>query len=204
MPSTNYNYTSRDHQDFRGGNQEQQRFTNDVQKWTRYRCRPLIENIHDHPDIQNGVPVKTVLRGRGFHSHWSPPKFSNVNKINRASFWDMPKNRLRTSYEAHNELQEANSMSASVLVSTSTYTPPTSINVAANGATLDGGDAPLRSLPLSAFIKQPSVRDTEKMATREYEIVDHNGSTATGRRARDLLRQTPTSIPNTDSGFELI
>ncbi|CAK7210283.1 hypothetical protein SBRCBS47491_000724 [Sporothrix bragantina] len=217
MPSADYSIDACDHEDFRGANRDQQRWTNHTQKWGRDREPACADCYHDSEECQKAVPLGTYMRGVNLAKMTKtlrPPRLdtSNFNKLNRVTGWTKPVRRQHTTTDALAEVQIANTMTSSFIVSSS-YTPVTStapISDAPLGseldAPLDDGAAPLRSLPLAAFVKEPSVKDTERMVNREYEIVDSNGSTATGRRARELLRQSPTSsaVPTTDGDFELI
>ncbi|CAK7241882.1 MAG: hypothetical protein STHCBS139747_003355 [Sporothrix thermara] len=224
MPSANINITDLDHEDFRGANHEQQRRMNDIKKWCRDRYFPCTECydelVHEGADKK---PLKTFMRGENMTKNWRPRlDRSNYNKLDRVTSWTKPCRRQHTTTDALREVKIANTMTSSYLVSTSTYTPPSRVVIPADDGSArllhhqhhqhhhydhsDLTDGPLRSLPLAAFIKKPTVRDTERLVNREYEIVDSDGSTATGRRARELLRQSaPSTIePTTDDDFELI
>ncbi|CAK7269627.1 hypothetical protein SEPCBS57363_003697 [Sporothrix epigloea] len=211
MPSANIAITSCTYQDFRGANHKQQRRTNHSLKWDRKRCTPnCLDCQEDDTEYQSKEPLATCLRDENRSKNWEPRlDSSNANKLHRSTVGTKPLRRNHTTTDALAEIQIANTMSSSYLINSSTYTPPVCVAIPDNGAPLhsfDMLDSPLHSLPLAAFVKEPSVRDTERMVNREYEIVDSNGATATGRRARELLRRSPTlcAIPATDGDFELI
>ncbi|CAK7563381.1 MAG: hypothetical protein SEPTF4163_001249 [Sporothrix epigloea] len=204
MPSANIAITSCTYQ----VNHKQQRRTNHSLKGDRKRGSP--ECLDCHQDDASKEPLATCLRDENRSKNWQPRLDSSyANKLYRSTVGTKPLRRHRAATDALAEIQIANTMSSSYLVNSLTYTPPVRVAIPDNGVPLhsfDMLDSPLHSLPLAAFVKEPSVRDTERMVNREYEIVDSNGATATGRRARELLRRSPSlcAIPATDGDFELI
>ncbi|CAK7213966.1 hypothetical protein SCUCBS95973_001980 [Sporothrix curviconia] len=211
MPSASFDIDACDHQDFRGANQAEQRRTNHTLKWSRDRAPPCVDCYNDVEECMRAMTIDRYMRGVKLRGLPSRVDSSNFNKLNRVTNWTKPARRQHTTTDALAEVQTAKTMSPSFIVMTSTYTPSGRAPLPENSAPLNNSDlsdldGPMRSLPLAAFVKEPSVRDMERMVNREYEIVDSNGSTATGRRARELLRQSPisSSAPATDGDFELV
>ncbi|CAK7270024.1 hypothetical protein SEPCBS119000_003872 [Sporothrix epigloea] len=204
-------YTSHD---FQVADCKHHRRTSRSLKQNRNPCPPSCVDCCREDAEYNKEPLPSCLRDENRSKTWQIQVDSNkANKLHRSASGTRSLRRHHHHHhptvDAQSEIQMAKSMSSSFLISNATYTPPS------RAAILDGGtplhsfdmlDSPLHSLPLAAFVKAPSVRDTERMVNREYEIVDSNGAMATGRRARELLRQPPAlyAIPATDGDFELI
>ena len=72
----------------------------------------------------------------------------------------------------------------------------------------DRSESPGKPLALDIFVKTTG-RETERLVEKEYEVVDGNGETLKGRKARRNLRMGVAESSNADlldeaDGFELV
>ncbi|KAJ2898224.1 hypothetical protein MKZ38_004050 [Zalerion maritima] len=70
----------------------------------------------------------------------------------------------------------------------------------------DPGDVPYRPIALDSYVKSTG-RDTEQYVQQEFVVVDAKGESASGRRARHILRKAEKATGDgggDDDGFELL
>lgn len=76
----------------------------------------------------------------------------------------------------------------------------------------DRRDTPGQPMALDIFVKATTGRDMEKFVAKEYEILDTDGATLKGRKARHVLRHghadpsphAPMPTAEDDDGFEIV
>lgn len=120
----------------------------------------------------------------------------------------MPHGRVRARINAQDEVKEA-SLTRS-LIDLLPSAAPQKLSVEADSPfySYDAAESPYQPLPLSFFIKTTG-RETEQLVEKEYEILDSNGESLKGRKARKILRFGTTNTETTppveeDEGFELL
>ncbi|KIH93944.1 hypothetical protein SPBR_06197 [Sporothrix brasiliensis 5110] len=173
------------------------------------------------PDADSDALLARGLRPRKpMVRYWVMPS-NNIQKPDRGHRSSVPPARHRETSRALLELQESKALSTSEILqggpAAPTKTTRADTFVAASASPLYSFDhnAPAAALPLDAFIKAPTVRDTEKMIKNEYEVLDANGEAVHGRKARAVLRQAAANSPLTqpklvevvdddDDDFELV
>jgi hypothetical protein len=152
----------------------------------------------EEDDIVRGLkPCKPLVR------YWVMPN-SNIQKPFRGNRTNLPTARHRETSQALKELQESRGMTTSeILLQAPAHSPqtpavafpdtPDNPDTPADFVYSFDNNSPQTALTLDAFIKAPSVRDTEKMIKNEYEVVDANGEAVHGRKARQVLREAAAS-----------
>lgn len=123
---------------------------------------------------------------------------------------DLPGSYSRAKMEALAELQDSSNVSRSLHDLMSSPQTRRSLSVSDNILySFDRTESPGKPLSLDVFVKS-NPKETEKFVEKEYEILDYNGDSLKGRKARQNLRRK-NHVPAVeepdvveDDGFELV
>lgn len=202
--------------DVRSANLEWKRTKDSSTKWS-FGARPGAGCAVDYSTLEatggsESQRAKSRPRGKwSDNSHWTTntKREHNINKLTRGN-WDMPAGRVRNAMNARQEVHDASRSIPELLPS---MTLDGSQATASDGPlySFDRTDSPGRPLALDIFVKPATARDTERFVEKEYEIVDGNGQTLKGRKARRNLRKSGSDLPDQgdvdvgqDEEFELV
>ncbi|KAK3987833.1 hypothetical protein QBC44DRAFT_244995 [Cladorrhinum sp. PSN332] len=201
--------TAESARDIRQAGTERKRDKDHTSKWSHGQRDPHAGNLKLRPSKIHVGPAKP-------HS----------NMVKCRAHWNAPQTQFRTKLHAKSEIQASIDWSSSVsgdwtkgLVSPIT-SRSSSFSSSGNDPFLysyDRTDTPGRPLSLAAFVKAPSVQETEKLIKKEWAVVDATGENIlSGRKATRMLRNGQFSDPPVttklsqekslleDEGFELL
>ncbi|ORY65509.1 uncharacterized protein BCR38DRAFT_340953 [Pseudomassariella vexata] len=195
--------------DLRSAAQDPKRVKERNSKWSRGQrpspgCNSIIrEEILSGSESQRAkVRPERTDKSCSYH-------IRNHNIVKAKLAHDVPLSRSRAKVEAMEELADS-AISRSLIdmlpSPNSRRKPSVSDNFLYN---FDRAESPGKPLSLDIFVKT-NRKDTEKFIEKEYEILDTNGDTLKGRKARQNLRRPnyaavvkePEIIE--DDGFELV
>ncbi|KAK4193897.1 hypothetical protein QBC35DRAFT_446235 [Podospora australis] len=130
------------------------------------------------------------------------------NVVKARSNWYTPDAQIRTKQHTRSEMADL-SLSDLPLPSPSWVAVPTSAsdNVLYSFDRKDTPDS--KPLTLDVFVKEPNVaKETEKLVAKEYEVLDGNGESVKGKKARRVLnsnwKDDREEYVVEEDGFELI
>ncbi|KAK8119050.1 uncharacterized protein PG998_003676 [Apiospora kogelbergensis] len=197
-----------DKRDIRASAQDPKRAKERDSKWSR-GSRPLAGT---KINVFNPSPADTRVRPQ----RALPENRARNHNIAKAKIpWDIPRSHSRAKVDPMEELNDA-SLTRSIIDLLPSPTGRDGPKTATNTAdpflySFDRVDSPGQKLSLDVFVKS-DVKATEKLVEREYEVLDNDGQTLTGRKARRNLRgpsprqraSEPTVQDVDDDGFELV
>lgn len=215
LQQTSINMPSVISHDLRSEAQDAKRAREHSQKWANgtrplsgvctITCRSSLDSYR-HDNFHDGR-VRPDKADRQY-----PFKTQNVNKTLRVmSQIDMPQDRYRANLDARVQIADPDSLTDYLAVEPAGFPEARS---PADGV-LYSFDSQVTPGPLSldVFIKENprATRAAERHLENEYEIVDGNGDSVKGRRARNMLRgqknaplEEHSELARDDDGFELI
>ncbi|KAK4217809.1 hypothetical protein QBC37DRAFT_33163 [Rhypophila decipiens] len=133
------------------------------------------------------------------------------NVVKLRGQWDMPNSRVRNKIYAQQEISDPANMAEDPTSPVTRRVSVSDNNVLYSFDRLD--TTPHLPVTLGSLVKTTG-RDTEKLVEKEYEVINTNGESLTGRKARRDLRKGHTGDPGTalgpeesiveDEGFELV
>jgi hypothetical protein len=200
--------------DLRSANHAWKRGKDASVKWSMGK-RPLygaprelqIDHMHglQLPESEKARPMYKMSDRRGDQMA-KAIREHNVNKPSRLNH-NMPNGRVRGKGRGQEEIGD---ISRSVAELAPSFT--TSASDVDNMYALDAGnDTPARPLALDMFVKTGARDGTERLVEKEYEVVDTNGDTLKGRKARRRnLRKSGSDAGSQEDdvndvdGFELV
>lgn len=126
--------------------------------------------------------------------------------VKARSNWDTPDAQIRSKQHTRMEMADL-SLSDLPLPSPSWVEVPTAAdNILYSFDRKDTPDS--RPLTLDVFVKEPdAAKETEKLVAKEYEVLDGNGESVKGKKAKKVLNTGKTDLEERiveDDGFELV
>lgn len=128
------------------------------------------------------------------------------NVVKARSNWYTPDAQIRSKQHTRTEMADL-SLSDLPLPSPSWVEVPTAADHILYS--FDRKDTPdSRPLTLDVFVKEPdAAKETEKLVAKEYEVLDGNGESVKGKKAKRVLNTGKTDLDEhaaEDDGFELV
>lgn len=197
--------------DFRAVNTPWKRTKDHDVKWSRGARPSAGVKINWTGEAYTGSDKqKELVRPRGKFN--APNLKREHNIVKPRGNWDMPNGRVRNKIYAQKEINDT-AISRSLADLSLPTLPRRGLSASDNILySFDRTDSPGRPVTLDIFVKTTG-RDTERLVEKEYEVINANGESLTGKKARRDLRKTHAD-PGTalgadetiieDEGFELV
>ncbi|KAI1400163.1 hypothetical protein F4819DRAFT_381998 [Hypoxylon fuscum] len=199
--------------DLRSSAQDSKRFKEHVEKWSR-GTRPSAGCNYIFYEGQVATGSESQREKVRPERPFNQPRLTTQNIVKpRGSGQvrhDLPGSYSRAKMEALAELQDSSNVSRSLHDLMSSPQTRRSLSVSDNILySFDRTESPGKPLSLDVFVKS-NPKETEKFVEKEYEILDYNGDSLKGRKARQNLRRK-NHVPAVeepdvveDDGFELV